>query len=39
MIGDPPTDGTNWLMIAKDRFMKAVPRKFVGKLIFKFDPN
>jgi hypothetical protein len=26
MIGDPPTDGTNWLMIAKDRFMKALPR-------------
>jgi hypothetical protein len=38
MIGDPPTDGTNWLMIAKDRFMKALPRKFVGQLIFEFEP-
>jgi hypothetical protein len=39
MIGDPPTDGTNWLMIAEDRFMKALPRKFVGELIFKFYGN
>jgi hypothetical protein len=31
MIGDPPTDGTNWLMIAEDEFMKALPRKFVGE--------
>jgi hypothetical protein len=34
MIGDPPTDGTNWLMIAHKSFMKALPRKFVGELIF-----
>jgi hypothetical protein len=38
MIGDPPTNGKNWLMIAKDHFKKALPRKFAGELIFKFEP-
>jgi hypothetical protein len=37
MIGDPPTDGTNWLLRAKRKFKEALPRKFVGELIFKFD--
>ncbi|XP_046633472.1 aurora kinase A-like isoform X2 [Daphnia pulicaria] len=31
MIGDPPTDGTNWLMIAKDHFKKALPLRFEEK--------
>ncbi|XP_046461319.1 uncharacterized protein LOC124207753 isoform X2 [Daphnia pulex] len=31
MIGDPPTDGTNWLMIAEDHFMKALPLRFEMK--------
>ncbi len=30
MIGDPPTDGKSWLLIAKTCFMKALPRMFVG---------
>ncbi len=39
MIGDPPTDGKSWLLIAKTCFMKALPRKFVGEIFFKFDSN
>ncbi|XP_046460919.1 uncharacterized protein LOC124207482 isoform X1 [Daphnia pulex] len=31
MIGDPPTDGKNWLMIAKDHFKKALPLRFEEK--------
>jgi hypothetical protein len=38
MIGNPPTDGKSWLLIAKTCFMKALPRQFVGELIFKFEP-
>ena len=31
MIGNPPTDGTNWLMIAEASFMKVLPGMFVAK--------
>jgi hypothetical protein len=34
MIGNPPTDGKSWLLIAKTLFMKALPRKFVEERIF-----